>query len=39
LRDHVRDRDGELRDLVLLAHPIADQWAAMSTAGIDDAVG
>jgi L-amino acid N-acyltransferase YncA len=39
LRDHVRDRDGQLRDLVLLAHPIADQWAAMSTAGIDDAVG
>jgi RimJ/RimL family protein N-acetyltransferase len=39
LRDHVRDRDGELRDLVLLAHPIADQWTAMSTAGIDDAVG
>ena len=25
LRDHVRDRDGQLRDLVLLAHPIADQ--------------
>ena len=38
LRDHVRDRDGELRDLVLLAHPIADQWSAMETAGIDDAV-
>ena len=36
--DHVRDRDGELRDLVLLAHPIADQWAAMASAGIDDAV-
>ena len=38
LRDHVRDRDGELRDLVLLAHPIADQWAAMTSAGIDEAV-
>jgi RimJ/RimL family protein N-acetyltransferase len=38
LRDHVRDRDGELRDLVLLAHPVADQWAAMASAGIDDAV-
>ena len=38
LTDHVRDRDGELRDLVLLAHPIADQWAAMASAGIDDAV-
>jgi GNAT superfamily N-acetyltransferase len=39
LRDHVRDRDGELRDLVLLAHPVDDQWSAMSTAGIDDALG
>jgi RimJ/RimL family protein N-acetyltransferase len=39
LRDHVRDRDGELRDLVLLAHPIDDQWSAMSAAGIDDALG
>jgi L-amino acid N-acyltransferase YncA len=38
LRDHVRDRDGQLRDLVLLAHPIADQWAAMAGAGIDDAL-
>ena len=39
LRDHVRDRDGDLRDLVLLAHPVADHWSAMETAGIDDAVG
>ena len=39
LHDHVRDRDGELRDLVLLAHPVADTWSAMETAGIDDAVG
>jgi GNAT superfamily N-acetyltransferase len=38
LADHVRDRDGQLRDLVLLAHPVADQWAAMASAGIDDAV-
>jgi len=39
LRDHVRDRHGDLRDLVLLAHPVADTWSAMETAGIDDAVG
>ena len=39
LRDHVRDRDGDLRDLVLLAHPVADQWSAMETAGIEDAIG
>lgn len=38
LRDHVRDHGGVLRDLVLLAHPVADQWAAMESAGIEDAV-
>ena len=26
LRDHVRDQDGELRDLVLLSHAVADSW-------------
>jgi ribosomal protein S18 acetylase RimI-like enzyme len=39
LRDHVRNHDGHLRDLVLLAHPIADQWSAMAGAGIEDALG
>jgi L-amino acid N-acyltransferase YncA len=38
LRDHVRDRGGDLRDLVLLAHPLEEQWSAMTTAGIDDAL-
>ena len=38
LRDHVRDQDGELRDLVLLSHAVADSWSAMETAGIDDAL-
>ena len=38
LRDHVRDRDGQLRDLVVLAHPVGDQWSAMATAGIEDAL-
>ena len=38
LRDHVRDHDGELRDLVLLSHAVADSWSAMETAGIDDAL-
>jgi ribosomal protein S18 acetylase RimI-like enzyme len=38
LRDHVRDRDGELRDLVLLSHSVGDAWSAMETAGIDDAL-
>jgi len=39
LRDHVRDRHGDLRDLVLLAHPVDDQRSAMETVGIDDAIG
>ncbi len=38
LRDHVRDQDGELRDLVLLSHAVTDSWSAMETAGIDDAL-
>ena len=38
LVDQVRDHDGHLRDLVLLAHRIDDHWSAMATAGIDDAV-
>jgi L-amino acid N-acyltransferase YncA len=38
LRDHVRDRQGVLRDLLVLSHRAAETWAAMGTAGIDDAV-
>lgn len=38
LRDHVRDRSGELRDLVVLAHAVDDTWSGMATAGIDDAL-
>ena len=38
LRDHVRDRDGELRDLILLSHSVEDAWSAMETVGIDDAL-
>jgi L-amino acid N-acyltransferase YncA len=37
-RDHVRDRDGELRDLIFLSHSVQDAWSAMETAGIDDAL-
>jgi hypothetical protein len=29
---------GEPRDLVLLAHPVDDQWAAMTTAGNEGAL-
>ena len=38
LRDHVRDRDRQLRDLILLSHSVEDAWSAMETAGIDDAL-
>ena len=34
LRDHVRDRTGALRDLVLLAHHVDDTWAALRTVGL-----
>jgi L-amino acid N-acyltransferase YncA len=39
LKDHVRDRDGEVRDLLLLAHQVESTWEAMATTGIDEAVG
>jgi L-amino acid N-acyltransferase YncA len=38
LRDHIRARDGQTRDLILLAHPVAEQWEAMAALGIDDAL-
>jgi ribosomal protein S18 acetylase RimI-like enzyme len=34
LADHVRVRSGDLRDLLVLAHSVEQQWASMSTAGI-----
>lgn len=36
LIDHVRDRSGELRDLLVLAHSVEQQWASMAAAGIVD---
>jgi L-amino acid N-acyltransferase YncA len=36
LIDHVRDRSGGLRDLLVLAHSAEQQWASMATAGIVD---
>jgi ribosomal protein S18 acetylase RimI-like enzyme len=34
LADHVRDRDGEIRDLLVLANDVESQFAALATAGI-----
>ena len=35
LRDHVRDREGDLADLILLAHHVGDRMAEMEASGID----
>ncbi|PRY51719.1 L-amino acid N-acyltransferase YncA [Geodermatophilus tzadiensis] len=39
LRDHVRDREGELRDLMVLAHHVDETWSGMATVGLDEALG
>jgi L-amino acid N-acyltransferase YncA len=39
LRDHIRDRSGELRDLMVLAHHVSDTWSGMDTVGIADDLG
>lgn len=36
LQDHIRDRDGQLRDLMVLAHHVRDTWAGMETVGVAD---
>jgi ribosomal protein S18 acetylase RimI-like enzyme len=36
LVDHIRDRNGELRDLMVLAHHVRDTWAGMDTVGVAD---
>lgn len=38
LRDQLRDAEGGLHDIVLLAHLVDEQWSGMLTAGLDDAV-
>jgi RimJ/RimL family protein N-acetyltransferase len=38
LRDHVRDRGGGLRDLMVLAHPVAENWGVMAATGVEDAL-
>ena len=36
LTDHVRDQSGELRDLMILAHSVEEQWSSLLVAGIAD---
>jgi ribosomal protein S18 acetylase RimI-like enzyme len=39
LRDHVRDRDGHARDLLMLAHAVEDNRGVLAATGIEEAVG
>ncbi|MDP9428007.1 MAG: GNAT family N-acetyltransferase [Actinomycetota bacterium] len=39
LVDHVRDRDGRLRDLMVLAHHVGATWAGMGAVGLTEALG
>jgi ribosomal protein S18 acetylase RimI-like enzyme len=39
LRDHIRDRKGELHDLVMLAHYVDGIWAGMGAIGVSDELG
>jgi ribosomal protein S18 acetylase RimI-like enzyme len=39
LRDHIRDRNGELHDLVMLAHFVDETWASIQTIGLADELG
>ena len=39
LRDHLCDPNGDLHDLVVLAHAVDETWGSMVTAGIADGVG
>jgi ribosomal protein S18 acetylase RimI-like enzyme len=38
LKDHVRNRDGQLRDLMVLAHSVEASSAALAAAGIADSL-
>ena len=38
LADHIRDRDGQLRDLMVLAHHVGETWAGMAAVGLPEAL-
>jgi L-amino acid N-acyltransferase YncA len=35
LRDHVRDANGEVHDLIIMGHLVEDTWSAMASAGLE----
>jgi ribosomal protein S18 acetylase RimI-like enzyme len=39
LKGHVRDGEGRLHDLFVMAHVVEDTWSAMQAAGIDQVIG
>jgi ribosomal protein S18 acetylase RimI-like enzyme len=39
LRDHIRDRDGQLHDLVMLAHLVDEAWANLAAVGLTEEAG
>lgn len=38
LRSHIRDRNGDFHDLIILAHMVDENWQAFGVIGIDDEV-
>lgn len=38
LEDHIRDRSGQLRDLMVLAHRVDATWSAMDALGLPEAL-
>lgn len=38
LRSHVRDRNGDFHDLIVLAHTVEENWQAFGAVGIDDEI-
>jgi len=39
LRSHIRDRNGDFHDLIILAHMVDENWQAFGATGIDDEFG
>ena len=39
LKDHVKDRDGELHDLIMMSHRVSDFQRTLETYGVSDALG
>jgi hypothetical protein len=38
LCSHIRDRNGDFRDLIILAHMVDENWQTFGVTGIDDEI-